>query len=95
MLFCISINLGYSCALELGEGIPRMVWMTATALFNAILFWKTDVAEFINICSETLNLVKIGQKHWALHMTQKHVLLLPVTLIAKEGLSSTEMVSGC
>jgi hypothetical protein len=28
-------------------------------------------------------------------MTQKHVLLLPVTLIAKEGLSSTEMVSGC
>jgi len=94
MLFCISIILGYSSELELGEGVPRTVGMIATALFTEILLWKADIAEFMYVCSEILNLVKTGWKHWALHTIQKHVLLLPVTLIAKEGLSSTEMVSG-
>jgi hypothetical protein len=67
---------------------------TATALFTEILFWKTDIAEFVKMCSEILNLVKTGWKRYyvSLHVTHNNVLWLPVTLIAKKGVLSTEMV---
>jgi hypothetical protein len=46
----------------------------------------------MKICPETPNLVKIGQKYRALHLST--YLLVPATLVLKT-LSPSEMVSGC
>jgi hypothetical protein len=32
------------------------------------IFIKFDIGKFINICQETPDFVKIGQKYWALYM---------------------------
>jgi hypothetical protein len=56
---------------------------------------KSDIADFMKICSGILTLIKIRRKYQALHMKHKYVLMLPVTLTATKVISSSKMDSVC
>ena len=49
---------------------------------------KFDIGDFFNVCEENRYLMNIRQKHWALHMKAKNI-LLPVTSVPQKHCCKT------